>query len=131
MCIVRTYMYVLYSVYKSARNVLLLIMKSTKVQSPRHFCQMHELHFTVHTYMYVLYTCTCTCMYIFDIKGAIARVVRVRTGNGPMALVNIMFPLWSCSHLLITAMLHKEDGEVLYSSYTLNNAHFRRTRNNS
>ena len=48
-----------------------------------------------------------------------------------MALVNIMFPRWSCSLSLIIAMLQKEDGEVLYSSYTLNNAHFRRTRNNS
>ena len=43
------------------------------------------------------------------IKGAIARVVRVRTGNGPIALVNSMFPLWSCSFSLTTAMLHKED----------------------
>ena len=68
---------------------------------------------------------------IHCIKGAIARVVRVRTGNGPMALVNSMFPLWSCSLSLITAMLQKEDREVLYSSCTLNNAHFRRTRNNS
>ena len=72
----------------------------------------------------------CVCS-ISSFKGAIARVVRVRTGNGSMALVNIMFPLWSCSLSLITAMLQKEDGEVLYSSYTLNNAHFRRTRNNS
>ena len=42
-------------------------------------------------------------------KGAIARVVRVCTENGPMALGNSMFPLWSCSLSLTTAMLHKED----------------------
>ena len=67
--------------------------------------------------------CHCYLVNVIGIKGAIARVVRVRTGNGPMALVNIMFPLWSCSLSLITAMLQKEDGEVLYSSGTIVN-HF-------
>ena len=115
----------------------------------------HTPHYVWYVNMHIYikkhtHTCVCVCVELYLcygvsvclpntldmftaslIKGAIARVVRVRTGNGPMALVNIMFPLWSCSLSLITAMLQKEDGEVLYSSYTLNNAHFRRTRNNS
>ena len=62
---------------------------------------VHEKQGMFPTYMYTLHIIY-HAVYIILIKGAIARVVRIRTGNGPMALVNIMFPLWSCSLSLTT-----------------------------